>query len=336
MDVGTHALASLTLTRALIPRAPVAVWMLIVVAGTLADVDSLSAVFGPTAYLNWHRTLMHSIVASAVTGLILGVVYLLIGHKDTPAKISTAALLSAVVLSGFLHLAMDACQPAGIVPFWPFSAHRIAADWLAGVDPWIIAILLAALLLPELSRLVSDEIGARSRAPRGRVGAILGITLVIFYVGVRANFHANALAAIQARTYHGESPRRSSAYPESLSIFIWHAIVETDHALQELTIDATPGASFDPENGTTLFKPEPSQILDSAQNSDAAKKFLRIASFPKASIEKTPEGYAVQIRDLRYAVSGETRHEVVAVIQTDSNGKVTQDELEWAHDFRQR
>jgi hypothetical protein len=50
MDVGTHALASLTLTRALIPRAPLAVWMLIVVAGTLADVDSLSAVFGPTAF----------------------------------------------------------------------------------------------------------------------------------------------------------------------------------------------------------------------------------------------------------------------------------------------
>jgi len=191
-------------------------------------------------------------------------------------------------------------------------------------------------LLPELSHLVSDEIGARSKAPRGRVGAILGLTLVIFYVGVRVNFHANALATIQARTYRGESPRRSGAYPESLSIFTWHAIVETDHALQELTIDIIPGVFFDPENGTTLFKPEPSQILDSALNSDAAKKFLRIASFPKASIEKTPEGYTVQIRDLRYAVSGETRHEVVAVIQTDSNGKVTQDELEWAHYFRHR
>src|SRR4029077_16163469 len=100
---------------------------------------------------------------------------------------------------------------AGIVPFWPFSAHRIAADWLAGVDPWIIAILLAALLLPELSRLVSDEIGARGKAPRGRGGGILGLHSAIFYVGVRANFHANALAAIQARTYHGESPRRSGA-----------------------------------------------------------------------------------------------------------------------------
>jgi membrane-bound metal-dependent hydrolase YbcI (DUF457 family) len=336
MDVGTHALASLTLTRALLPRAPLAVWMLIVVAGTLADLDALSALFGPSAYLDWHRTLMHSLLASAFTGLILCAVYLLIRGKHTPARISVAAFLRVVFLSGFLHLAMDACQSTGIAPFWPFRAQRSAADWLAGVDPWIIAILLATLLLPELSRLVSDEIGAKSKGSRGRAGAILGLTLVTVYVGVRANYHANALAAIQARTYRGESPRRSSAYPESVSIFTWQAIVETDHALRELTVDATPGASFDPENGTTLFKPEPSPVLDSAQNAEAARKFLRIASFPKASIEKTPEGYAVQIRDLCFAASGQTRHEVVAVIQTDSNGKVRQDELEWVRDFVRR
>ena len=73
-----------------------------------------------------------------------------------------------------------------------------------------------------------------------------------------------------------------------------------------------------------------------AQNTDAAKRFLESASFPKASIEKTPEGHEVQIRDLRYAVSGETRNEVVAVIRTDSNGRVIQDELRWERDFRRR
>jgi len=142
--------------------------MLIVVAGTLADLDALSAIFGPSAYLDWHRTFMHSLLASAATGLILCVVYVLIRGKHTPTKISVAAFLSAILLSGFLHLAMDACQSAGIALFWPFRAQGIAADWLVGVDPWIIAILLATLLLPELSRLVSDEIGAKSKGPRGR------------------------------------------------------------------------------------------------------------------------------------------------------------------------
>jgi membrane-bound metal-dependent hydrolase YbcI (DUF457 family) len=336
MDVGTHALASLLLTRALIPRAPLTAWILVPVAGTVADLDALSASFRPSAYLDWHHTLTHSIVVSAGIGLVLGFIYLWIRRKDMAAEMSTTAFLGAVLLSGFLHLAMDVCTADGITPFWPFSGHRIAASWLASVDPWIIAILIVAFLLPELSRLVGDEIGAKAKGPRGQVGAILGLIFIMIYVGVRANFHSSALAAIQARTYRGESPRRSSAYAESVSLLTWHAIVETDHALQELTIDVTPGASFDPENGTTLFKPEPSPVLESAQNTDAAKRFLQSASFPKASIEKTPEGREVQIRDLRYAASGETQHEVVAVIRTDSNGRVIQDELRWGRDFRRR
>lgn len=336
MDVGTHALASIALTRALIPRAPLTAWIFVVAAGTIADVDALSGGFGPSAYLAWRHTFLHSIVASVSAGLILGVAYVFLTRNATPAKLSMEALFSAIFVSEFLHLAMDACQSAGIELLWPFRAQRIAADWLAGVDPWVITILIAALVLPELLRLVSDEIGAKSEGPRGRVGAILGLALVIFYIGVRANFHANVIAAIQARSYRGETPRRAGAYAESVSLFTWHAIMETDRALQKLTIDATPGASFDPEGGTTLFKPEPSPILESAQGSEAAREFLRVAIFPKASIEKTPEGYEVQIRDLRYAVSGETRHEIVAVIQTDSNGRVTLDELRWGRDFRRR
>jgi hypothetical protein len=159
---------------------------------------------------------------------------------------------------------------------------------------------------------------------------------VILYVGARAELHANVLATIEARSYRDESPRRAAAYPESFSLFTWRAIVETDRALHEFTVDAAPGASFDPDNGTTLFKPESSPILERAQIADAAKKFLGISSFPKASVEKTPDGYEVQIRDLRYTVSGEIRHEVVALVHTDSTGKVLEDELLWARNLRHR
>ena len=332
MDAGTHALASVAVTRILVPRAPLPAWMLIIAAGTIADLDALSSLFGPSAYLDWRHTYTHSVVAAAAFGLI-GVLYFSAIRQLPPAKTSKTALIGAFLLSSFLHIAMDACQSSGIALFWPFSAHRVAADWLPSIDPWIVAILVAALVLPELSRLVSDEIGAKSKAPRGRVGASIGLGLVVLYVGARANFHAGALAAIQARTYRGEPARRSSAYAESVSPFTWHAIVETDRALQELIIDATPGASFDPENGTILFKPEPSPILDRAQNTEAAKQFLRVASFPKASIEKTLEGYVVQIQDLRYAVSGDPRHEIIAVIQADSDGRIRQDELLWGRDY---
>jgi membrane-bound metal-dependent hydrolase YbcI (DUF457 family) len=336
MDVGTHALASLALTRALLPRAPLPAWGVVLIAGTVADVDALSAVASPSTYLSWHHTYTHSIIASLATGAILGIAYRLLSRKSSSAAFARGTFFGAIVLAGFLHLAMDVCQSGGITPLWPFSGHRLSADWLAGVDPWIITILIAAILLPELSRMVSDEIGARDKGPRGRVGAVVGFILVILYVGARANFHGNVLATIEARSYRDESPRRAAAYPESVSLFTWHAIVETDRALHELTVDAAPGASFDPDSGTTLFKPESSPILEHAQNAEAAKKVLRIASFPKASVEKTPEGYEVQIRDLRYTVSGEIRHEVVALVHTDPTGRVLEDELLWARDLVHR
>jgi len=336
MDVGSHALASIALTRALLPRAPLPAWGVVLIAGTVADMDALSAVGGPSTYLSWHHTYTHSIAASLAAGAILGIAYLLLSRKSSPAGFARGTFFGTIVLAGFLHLLMDACQSGGITPLWPFSGRRLSADWLAGVDPWIITILIAAILLPELSRLVSDEIGAKNKGPRGRVGAVVGFILVILYVGGRADFHANVLATIEARSYRDESPRRAAAYPESVSLFTWHAIVETDRALHELTVDAAPGASFDPDNGTTLFKPESSPILEHAQNAEAARAFLRIASFPKASVEKTPEGYEVQIRDLRYTVSGKIRHEVVALVHTDSTGKVLEDDLLWARDLPHR
>jgi hypothetical protein len=56
MDVGSHALASIALTRALLPRAPLPAWGVVLIAGTVADMDALSAVAGPPTYLSWHHT----------------------------------------------------------------------------------------------------------------------------------------------------------------------------------------------------------------------------------------------------------------------------------------
>ncbi len=145
-----------------------------------------------------------------------------------------------------------------------------------------------------------------------------------------------SLAALQARTYRSESPRRAAAFPESASLFAWHGIVETDSALHELTVNAAPGAFFDPENSITLFKPESSPILDRAGDSDAAKKFLGVARFPKATVEKTSTGFEVQLRDLRYAATGETRREIAVLVKIDANGKVADDALVWARDLHRR
>jgi membrane-bound metal-dependent hydrolase YbcI (DUF457 family) len=336
MDVGTHALASVALVRATLPRAPRAAWAVVILAGTVADLDSLSAISGPSAYLTWHHTYFHSIVVSVAVAALLSGVYVLLNRKSSPARVSAPALFGIAVVAGVLHLTLDASQSEGITALWPFSVRRIAADWLASVDPWIIALLIAAILLPELLHLVSAEIGAKDQRPRGRVGALVGFALVLLYIGARATLHSNAVATMEARTYRGESPRRVAAFPESASLFTWHGIVETDSALHELTVNAGPGSSFDPEAGEALFKPEPSPILDKARDSDAAKTFISVARFPKATVEKTPDGYEVQLRDLRYAAAGATQREVFALVKIDPNGRLADEALLWARELRRR
>jgi membrane-bound metal-dependent hydrolase YbcI (DUF457 family) len=346
MDLGTQALASIAVARAVTPRAPWSAWGVIVVAGIIANVDFFSSMVSPAAYIDWHRTYTHSIFVTLIADAILAALYLYFARGARSEKTSekpgeggepsSARFFAAVLIAGLLHIALDACQSVGTMIFWPFSSRRVAADWLTRFDPWIIAILLAALLLPELSRLVSDEIGAKSKKTRGRVGAIVGLGAVLLYVGVRTDLHSNAIAAMQARTYAGAPARRVGAYPDAVSPVMWHGIVETDNALRDLTVNALPGANLDPDNGVTLYKPEPSAILDRAQQSAAAKKFLSIAQFPKASVEQVADGYEVRIRDLRYAVMGDPQHEIGARMRMDANGKLLEDELIWVRELRRR
>src|SRR2546422_7220663 len=140
---------------------------------------------------------------------------------------------------------MDVCQRTALDLFWPFSTRRFALDWLPHLDLWILGILLAGTLLPMLSRLVTEEIGAKSKGPRGKVGASLSLATTILYIVLRFVLHGNAVAALESRTYRGESARKAAAFAESGSPFRWHGIVETESALHDVEIEVRPAAKFD-------------------------------------------------------------------------------------------
>lgn len=351
MDIVTHGLASFAIARGFFPRASKAVMASAVLAGTIANIDWFSSYFGPSAYLAWHGTYTHSILAAILISAVFAAVFfarVLKGGRGIEAEVSKGNAVSfdvhalrVLILGTFLlpscaallHIAMDACQSDGVALFWPFSSRRFTADWLPGIDPWILTILIACIALPELLRLVSSEIGAKSKKPRGQTGAIIGIALVLLYIGARATLHSNVLALMESRTFHGETPRRVSAFPETLSLLTWHGIVETESALNEIDVDAASADTFDADSSVRQFKPNPSPALDAARNAVVARRFLATAQIPRASLEKTETGYVVVLRDLRYAATGETQHQIAAVIELDPSNKVTSQELVWARDL---
>jgi hypothetical protein len=70
--------------------------------------------------------------------------------------------------------------------------------------------------------------------------------------------------------------------------------------------------------------------LQAAQASESAKLFLRVARFPRATVQKMDGGSEVQIRDLRYAAAGEIKREPTVIVDFDASGKIISQEIVWA------
>ncbi len=212
------------------------------IAGTIADIDSLSKFAGPSAFLTFHRTYAHSLLAALFFSLLVTLPVLLHRREPTEKQTSPLPIFLAALAASVLHLLMDLCQSTGVELFSPFSARRFALDWLPHLDLWILGILLAGILFPALSRLVTEEIGAKSKGPRGKVGASLALSTVMLYLVLRFVLHGNALATLESHTYRGESPRKAAAFAESGSLFRWHGIVETESALHDVQVEVGPAA----------------------------------------------------------------------------------------------
>jgi membrane-bound metal-dependent hydrolase YbcI (DUF457 family) len=329
MDPLTHALAAYTLKRSAFPRAPRATTVAMLIAGTLADLDLLSAYVSPSAFLTLYRTYSHSLLAALLISILVVLPFVLRKPASPDKAPQPFAIFAGALVAAILHLLLDLCQSTGVEFLWPISTRRFALDWLPHLDLWILGILLAGILLPTLGRLVTDEIGAKSKGPRGKLGASLAFAATLLYLVLRFVLHNNALAALESRTYHGESPRKAAAFAESGSPFRWHAIVETERALHELEIEVGPSSSFDPDSGATSYKPESSIALDAARDTAVARRFLQSARFPKATVEKTPDGFRVALRAFPYSSDAVSGPRVHAVIITDPSGKVLSQELAW-------
>jgi hypothetical protein len=106
-------------------------------------------------------------------------------------------------------------------------------------------------------------------------------------------------------------------------------MVKTERAFHELDLNLAAGVSFNPDAAVVYYKPESSVPLDAGRATESVRRFLATARFPKASVEKTTTGYRVTIRDLAERRESHSGPRVIAIVETDSNGKVVSDELAW-------
>ncbi|MFZ0461813.1 MAG: metal-dependent hydrolase [Candidatus Acidiferrales bacterium] len=331
MDPFTHALTSAALDRAGLSRVSRLAMAILIVSGVAADLDLLSYFGGAEAYFHYAHTLLHSITGSAVLVIVIALIFWLAGrrHPKSPLKFGRVFLLCAIGATA--HVLLDLATASGVQLFWPFRARWFSWDLLGGIDPWILAILLAGLLVPGLFRLVSEEIGEKKKKRGPSKGAIAAVVLMLAYVGWRAQLHYRAGEMLLANDYHGQVPMVAGAFPDSSSPLSWRGVVDTANTIEEVNVRFGVGAVFDATSSLTHYKPEGSAALDAARRAPLAQEFLRYARFPLATQESLGDGYRVTLRDLRFRDDVNTPDDLIAVIDLDSALKVRGQTIEFAN-----
>jgi membrane-bound metal-dependent hydrolase YbcI (DUF457 family) len=307
---------------------------MLVVSGLAADLDYASYLAGPGAFLKIHRALFHSALGSlALIGVIAAAFCFLdrkLPPKDPRAPLAFAAAFLVCGVGVICHLALDFCNGESVQLLWPFKIVSAAWNLTQSLDPWILFVLLAGLLLPQLFRLVSDEIGERKRGAVGGKGAAIALILLVAYLGARAYLHSRAVDLLISREFHRREPLAAGTFPSATTPFSWRGVVTTDNTIEEVELSVAPGAEFDPDRSLTHYKPDESAALDAGQGTASAKKFLAYARFPLASVTHLEDGFRFELRDMQFASGDNGPADIFVRVDLDSGLHVREEGFRFA------
>jgi inner membrane protein len=329
MEPVTHALTSIALGRAGLNKITRAATPMLLVSGLIADVDWVTRIAGAAAFLRGHRTVTHSLAGTAAIIAAVATASWFTGRKFPKFTVGIFPALVICAIGAGAHLMLDMLNGYGVKLLWPFSAKWYAWDLAYPVDSWILFFLLVGLFIPELFRLVLEEIGSKPKRHGRQRGAIFGLLCVALVVAGRGFSHQRAIALLDSRDYRGQTPLVAAAFPMPSNPLLWSGVVETDNAVFNLEVPLGPGREFDPELADVHFKPQSSLTLQNAVASPAAAEFLSFARFPLASVQPEGDGFRVRLRDMRFASELPGRRGVIAVIDLNAQSLVIGGRLEF-------
>lgn len=339
MEPLTHALTSLAIARAARKRLPRFGALMLVTAGIAPDLDYVSYLGGAGAFLRLHRTALHSLLGGAVVVFAVAFAFRALDRKYPQANPQKTGLgpvgwkaALAVCAAGVIgHLLLDLVTGVGVQLLWPFHRRWFGTELGTNLDPWILVLLIAGLLLPELFGLISEEIGERKKkgTPRGATAAAITLILVGGYFGARAYLRGEAVNLLLSREYHRREPLSAHAYPISDTPFLWHGVAQTDNTFEEIDVPAGSG-DFDPNYSMSQYKPDDTPALRAGRALPATALFLKYARDPVATIGTHEDGYRFEVHDLRFAADDLGPDNVFLRVDMDSLFRITRQQFLFA------
>ena len=296
MDNLTHSLVGLFLARAgcryVTPRGTA----IMIIAANAPDSDVVCTLFGSASYIHWHRNITHSLIALPVMALLSVAVVRWLGKQQV--KWRPAFLVAMLGVAS--HLILDLTNVYGVRLLLPFSGHWFHWDLTPVVDLTVWALLLLGVAAPWFGRLVGGEIGVR-QSEDGWGWAVIALLLLSAYDYSRSVFHDRAVKIVDSRVYHTLSPRRVAAFPQANPL-MWTGLAELSDSYALLPVDLR-GAELRPDEADTFYKPERTQAMLAAANTNAFQRFLEFVVYPVWVLEPSPEKPGttqVRLVDLRF------------------------------------
>ena len=327
MEPLTHLLTGACLGRSGFNRKTALATATMIIAAELPDVDFAWWFKGPVSYFAHHRGFTHTLLGAPVmAGATLALMYLYDRFwrrrrlKPGALPVRWGYLYLLALLADLSHILLDFTNNYGVRPFAPLNWRWYSWDIVFIYDPVLWVVLFLGLVMPSLFGLISQEIGARQRGPRGRGGAVFALVCIVVFYGLRDYEHRRAVTALDSLTYHDEQAKRVSAFPYAGNPFLWHGVAETEDFFDMVEVDTSRG-EVDPQGRERVqYKPEETPVTLAAKKSYAGQVYLSWAQYPIAEVEKRngpAGGYLVRFYDLRYEYPGRDVRPLTVGVELD-------------------
>jgi membrane-bound metal-dependent hydrolase YbcI (DUF457 family) len=285
MDALTHTVVAITIGMAGYGRWGRRGTLWLVAAANLPEVERVVAAGSLAAWMRVAYGAGHSLLTAPLLGLALAVpLARRLGNWKTAATIVGLGLGSSLTL--------DLLSGPGLRLFWPLSSTFYGLHLLADYDLLTLAVLIFALLGPQMLNLVNQDIGAKAYSPEKPARA--GLMAVVALVALRAG------TLLLLRT-GPDVPASAALAPSQLNPLTWYVVTDVGTAY---TVDEiTPWGSGP---SMRFRKASPNRAFETAADTPLAEAFLDMARFPQYSLERGDKGMRVRLRDMRfYTPAGE-------------------------------
>lgn len=252
---------------------------------------------GQAAGFKYHRGITHSLPGILLLSAAVTLLVRLFLPKARVAAVFAWSLTSMLIA----HIFLDLLTSYGTRVLLPWSDERLAWDILMIVDPFVTVPMGIAAIY------------GRYRPLLRRRTLMAAAAFVMLYIGARTWIHQDLNSQIAREMASQGQLVRSGVLPGLIGLTGWNYIAE----FEDRYVTGSVSYPYRKSSQEEHRKIREDEVIRAASADRDVREFLKFASYPQFSYERTQDGYRLLVTDLRYRFGG--RNAFGALVLLDNN-----------------